>query len=75
LVQQNNLLTAQLSFPAYLEQATVDHGAKMMAKQIRKSIEDNSGEFGDEIDFRGNVIQSDANWILQRFREIGAKLP
>jgi hypothetical protein len=53
-----------------LEQAAVDHGAKIMAKQIRKSIEDNLGVFGDEIDEKGNVIQSDANWILQRFREI-----
>jgi hypothetical protein len=52
------------------EQDAIDYGAKMMAKQIRKSIEDNSGVFGDEIDEKGNVIQSDANWILQRFRDI-----
>jgi hypothetical protein len=52
------------------EEDIANYGAKMMAKQIRKCIEQNSGVFGNKIDEDGNVIQSDANWILEQFRKM-----
>ena len=48
----------------------IEHGARLMAAQIRDSIETGKGVFADEMDENGDIKQSDANWILNKFREL-----